>query len=301
MLDRLTSMAVFVQAAQTGSFAAAADKLGMSPQMVAKHIAALERHLATRLLNRTTRKQSLTEFGRAYLERCQTVLAEVNAADALAQAVQLRPQGRLRINAPVTFGRHGLMPMVTRFLRDFPEVELELTLSDRLVDPIEEGYEAIVRIGPIGENLALVARPLKPYRLVTCASPAYLSEHGTPLKPADLADHECVGFAPWPADLNRQWRFHKGGRDIEATVGSRLLINDWGAIHSAALDGFGIVLGSEHAVAEDLAAGRLVRVLPDFDGPVRPMHLLYAADRRMTSKLRCFIDRMIEAFGDSHR
>jgi DNA-binding transcriptional LysR family regulator len=298
VLDRLTGMAVFVQATQTGSFAAAADKLGMSPQMVAKHIAALEQHLATRLLNRTTRKQSLTEFGRAYLERCQTVLAEVDAADALAQAVQVKPQGRLRISAPVTFGRHGLIPAVTQFLRDFPEVELELTLSDRLVDPVEEGYEAIVRIGPIDENLPMVARPLKPYRLVACASPAYLSEHGTPLEPADLARHECVLFAPWPTDLNRRWRFQQGGREVEATVGSRLSINDWGAIHSAARDGFGIVLGSEHAVGEDLAAGRLIRVLPDFEGPSRPMHLLYAADRRMTPKLRCFVDRMIGTFGD---
>jgi DNA-binding transcriptional LysR family regulator len=299
VLDRLTSMTVFVQATQAGSFAAAADKLGMSPQMVARHIAALEQHLATRLLNRTTRKQSLTEFGRAYLERCQTVLAEVNAADALAQAVQVKPQGRLRINAPVTFGRHGLMPLVARFLRDFPEVELELTLSDRQVDPIEEGYEAIVRIGPLDENLAMVARPLQPYRLVACASPAYLNEHGTPLEPADLAGHECVGFAPWPADLNRQWHFQQSGRDGEAAVGSRLSINDWGAIHSAARDGFGIVLGYEHAVAEDLAAGRLMRVLPDFEGPSRPMHLLYAADRRMTPKLRCFVDRMVETFGDN--
>ncbi|MBD1554457.1 LysR family transcriptional regulator [Pseudomonas sp. C2L11] len=290
-------MAVFVQATQMGSFAAAAANLGMSPQMVARHIAALEQHLATRLLNRTTRKQSLTEFGRAYLERCQAVLAEVNAADALAQAAQAKPQGRLRINAPVTFGRHALMPLITRYLHDFPQVELELTLSDRRVDPVEEGYEAIVRIGPLDEHLAMVARPLRPYRLVACASPAYLKEHGTPLNPTDLARHECIGFSPWPVDLNRQWRFQQNGHDGEAAVASRLSINDWGAMHSAARSGFGIVLGPEHAVAEDLAAGRLVRVLPDFEAPARAMHLLYAADRRMTPKLRCFVERMIETFG----
>lgn len=301
MLDRLTSMAVFVQAVRKGSFAAAADTLGMSPQMVAKHVTALERHLATRLLNRTTRKQSLTEFGHVYLERCQTVLADVNAADALAGEIQARPQGRLRVNAPLTFGRHGLMPLVTRFLQDHPDVDVELTLSDRLVNPVEEGFEAIVRIGPLDGNLAMVARPLHRYRLVACASPAYLAAHGTPVEPDDLAGHECVGFTPWPAERNRHWHFTRNGHLSMAAVTSRLRLNEWGAMHCAARDGFGIVLGYEQAVAEDLASGRLVRVLPDFDGPSRPMHLLYAADRRMTPKLRGFVERVIGAFGDDPR
>jgi DNA-binding transcriptional LysR family regulator len=297
MLDRLTSMAVFVEAAEAGSFARAADKLGMSAQMVAKHVAALEHHLDVRLLNRTTRKQSLTEFGDRYLERCQIVLTEVAAAEALAGESQIRPQGLLRINAPVTFGRYALMPQVTRFMIDYPQVGVALTLSDRLVDPIEEGYEAIVRMGVLEENLTLVARPLKDYRLVACAAPSYIRTYGMPLKPGDLSNHECLGFAHWPAALNRQWTFDQAGSSSPVAVHSRLIVNDWGAIHSAVLSGFGITLGYEHAVAEDLAAGRLVQVLPDFEGPSRPMHLLYASDRRMTPKLRFFVDRIVESFG----
>ena len=203
MLDRLTSMTVFVQTVRYGSFAAAAEKLNMSPQMVAKHIEALEQRVETRLLNRTTRKQSLTVFGRLYLDRCHSVLSEVEAADMLAQSSHARPQGRLRVNAPVTFGRHGLMPVVTQFLNRYPDVDVELTLSDRLIDPVEEGYEAVVRLGPLQKNLALIARPLRTYRLVACASPAYLLAHGTPQLPSDLIDHECLGFAPWVSDLSR--------------------------------------------------------------------------------------------------
>lgn len=297
MLDRLTSMAVFVQAAATGSFAGAADKLNMSPQMAAKHIGALEQQLAARLLNRTTRKQNLTEFGRLYLERCQLVLAEVAAADALAQDLQARPSGRLRVNAPLTFGRHALLPLVTGFLRDYPGVDVELNLSDRMVDPVDDGFEAIIRIGPLDENLALVARPLRPYRLIACASPAYLSTHGHPLTPADLASHQCIGFSAWPDALNRRWRFRRDGVESSVAVGSRLNLNDWSAVRDAALDGFGIVLGYEHALAQDISSDRLVQVLPALEGPSRPMHLLYAADRRMTPKLRCFIDRVVETFG----
>lgn len=299
MLDRLTSMTVFVMAAETGSFAAAADRLGMSPQMVAKHVGALERQLGTRLLNRTTRKQSLTEFGRIYLEHCQAILAEVDTADALAQEVNAKPRGRLRVNAPVTFGRYGLMPFVTRFLRDYPEVQLELVLSDRLTDPIEDGYEATLRIGPLDQNLAMVARSLAPYRLLACASPAYLGEFGTPEEPAQLGRHECLGFMPWPASLNRQWSFSRHGRRHDVAVSSRLSLNDWSAMHSAALAGSGIVLGYEHAVAQDLSAGRLIRVLPDYEVPSRPMHILYVADRRMTPKLRCFVEGVVAAFGEA--
>ncbi|HHM8840639.1 TPA: LysR family transcriptional regulator [Pseudomonas aeruginosa] len=297
MLDRLTSMAVFVRAAEAGSFAAVAESLGMTPQMVAKHVAALERQLGTRLIQRTTRRQSLTEFGQQYLERCHTILAEVEAADTLAQTAQAEPRGRLRLNAPVTFGRYGLMPLVTGFLRAFPAVDIDVVLSDRLVDLVDEGFEAVLRIGALNPQLALVARPLQPYRLLACASPDYLARHGTPREPADLAGHECVGFSAWPSAFSRQWRFVRDGAEHAVAVGSRLNLSDWGAMYAAALDGYGIVFGYERAVATDLAAGRLVRVLEGYELPARPMHLLYAADRRMTPKLRAFVDWMLRALG----
>ena len=164
MMDRLTSMAAFVTAADVGSFAAAAAQLGMSPQMVAKHVTFLEDRLGSRLLNRTTRRQSLTEVGRAYHERCKIVLAEADAADALAQERRALPRGRLRITAPVTFGAHSLMPLVTRYLRDHPEVEIDLALTDRFVDLVEEGREVAFRVGLLDDS-GLLARSLAPYRL----------------------------------------------------------------------------------------------------------------------------------------
>ncbi|TBU89969.1 LysR family transcriptional regulator [Phytopseudomonas dryadis] len=297
MLDRLTSMAVFVRAAEAGSFAAVAESLGMTPQMVAKHVAALERQLGTRLIQRTTRRQSLTEFGRLYLERCHAILAEVEAADTLAQTAQAEPRGRLRLNAPVTFGRYGLMPLVVGFLHACPAVEVDVVLSDRLVDLVDEGFEAVLRIGALDPQLALVARPLQPYRLLACASPDYLARHGSPSEPVDLAGHECVGFSAWPSAFSRQWHFVRAGAEYSVAVASRLNLSDWGAMHAAALNGYGIVLGYERALSEDLAAGRLVRVLADYDVPARPMHLLYAADHRMTPKLRAFVDWMLRAIG----
>jgi DNA-binding transcriptional LysR family regulator len=297
MLDRLTSMAVFVQTVRCGSFAAAAEKLGMSPQMVAKHIESLEHRVETRLLNRTTRKQSLTVFGGLYLEQCQSVLAEVEVADRLAQSSHAVPHGRLRVNAPVTFGRHTLMPVVSQFLKRYPHVNVELTLSDRLIDPMEEGYEAVVRLGPLQKNLALVARPLRTYRLVACASPAYLKIHGTPQLPTDLTHHECLGFAPWVSDLSRNWHFQQDGRVTDVPVRGRLQVNDWEALRSAARDGFGVLIGYEQAIAADLESGQLVRILPGYQGPIRPIHLLYAADHRMPPKLRCFIDYLMERLG----
>lgn len=296
MLDRLTSMAVFVRAADLGSFTAAAAEFGLSTQMVSKHIMALEQQLGSRLLHRTTRKQSLTEIGYLYHERCQTILAEVEAAGALTEQAQATPRGRLRINAPVTFGSQSLVPLITRYLRQYPEVEIDLTLSDRLVDPIEEGYEAVIRLGPINDSTTLVARPLAPYRLIACASPAYLAEHGKPETPAYLLEHECLGFAYWFGTLGRNWRFSRDSCIYDAPVNGRLQINDWKGLLHAALEGFGITLGYEAALTEALSAGRLVRILPDYEGPSRPMHLLYAADQRMTPKLRYFIDDVVATF-----
>lgn len=201
MIDRLTSMEAFVVAAESGSYASAALRLGMSPQMVAKHVSALELKLGARLLNRTTRRQSLTELGSAYYERCKHILAEAQEADSLAQIMSATPRGKLRISAPVTFGAHSLMPFVTAFLRQHPEVEIDLNLTDRTVDLVEEGYEAAFRIGPIA-NSSFIARPLAPYRLIACAAPSYLQARGTPQVPADLTAHDCLGYVYWsrPAD-----------------------------------------------------------------------------------------------------
>jgi DNA-binding transcriptional LysR family regulator len=261
MMDRLTSMEVFVKAADSGSFAGAAAALGLSSQMVGKHVRSLEERVGARLLNRTTRRQSLTEFGGAFYERCKLVLAEAAAADDLAADLRAVPRGRLRVNAPVNFGTHRLVPMLVRYLRQHPEVTVDLTLSDRIVDLIDEGYEAVIRISPLADS-TLIAGSLAPYRLVACASPSYLAGRGSPAMPEDLAGHECLGFAYWARPPADEWQFTGADGAHTVRVGSRLSINNGQALRAAALEGFGIILLSHELLDDDLAAGRLVRVLP---------------------------------------
>lgn len=295
-MDRLASMGIFVRVADLGSFAAAAGVLGISPQMVAKHVVFLEDRLGTALIHRTTRRQSLTEIGRAYYDRCKLVLAEAEAADSLAQDMRSRPQGVLRVNAPVTFGTYGLTPFILRYLDRYPDMRVDLTLCDRFVDPLEEGVEVLVRIGEFEES-ALIARPLAPYRLIACASPAYLERRGMPRTPAELERHDCLGYAYWSQSIACRWLFTRDGATEEVTATGRFRCNDWKALLQGALDGFGIALGPESVLAAELAAGRLVRVFPDYEGPARPMHVLYPAGRRPTVKVCSFVEALVEAFG----
>jgi|SRR6516165_1582308 DNA-binding transcriptional LysR family regulator len=293
-MDRLTSMSVFVRVVEAGSFAAAANALDMSAPMVGKHVRFLEDRLGTNLINRTTRRQSLTEFGRAYYERCKLVLAEAEAADALAMNLRAAPRGRLRINAPVTFGAHSLVPRLGSYLRQYPEVSIDLNLSDRIVDVVDEGYEAVIRIAPLA-NSSLIARPLAPYRMIACAAPSYLAEFGAPETPADLAGRECLGFAYWVPQ--HEWQFNGPDGLCSVRVQSRLSINNGQALRAAALEGLGIILQPEDLLQDDIQAGRLVRVLPGYEPPTRPKHILFAPDRRPTPKLRSFIDFVVAAFG----
>jgi DNA-binding transcriptional LysR family regulator len=296
MMDRLTSMAVFVKAAEAGSFAAAAPALGLSSPMIGKHVRFLEERVGARLLNRTTRRQSLTEVGRAFYDRCRVVLAEAEAAEALAHDLQTAPRGRLRINAPVTFGSYSLVPKLTKYMRLYPEVTVDLTLSDRVVDLVDEGYDAVIRLSVLTDS-TLITRSLAPYRLVACATPSYLAERGVPEVPEDLVGHECLGFAYWARPPMDQWDFTGADGVHKVKVRSRFLVNHGQALREAALSGFGIILQAEDMLRDDLASGRLVRVLPDYEAPSRPMHILFAPDRRPTPKLRSFIDFVVTTFG----
>lgn len=294
-MDRLTSMNVFVRAAELGSFAAAANDLRLSPQMVAKHIARLESRLGTALLNRTTRRQHLTDIGRSYYERCKIVLSEAEAADAIALEMKVTPSGTLRVNAPVTFGTSTLAPFITQYLAQYPETQVELTLSDRLVDPVEEGYEVILRIGELTDS-QMIAYPLRPYRLIACASPGYLAQRGIPLTPAELAQHSCLVYGIWSPQAPCRWQFSKDGKTQEIQPEGRLRSNDWRALLHAAVSGYGVTLGPEDVLKEEITAGRLVQVLPDYDGPSRPMHVLTPAGLRQTVKIRSFIQALRDAF-----
>ena len=289
-------MAVFVKAAETGSFAKAGAALGLTSQSVGKHVRLLEERYGVRLINRTTRRQSLTEAGRAFYDRSKSVLNEMEAAEALAANLQAAPRGNLRINAPVSFGAHSLVPTLAQFLRQHPEVSVDLTLSDRLVDVIDEGYDAVVRIAPIADS-RLIARPIGTYRLAICASPAYLDERGTPEQPADLTRHDCLGFAYWGRGPLNEWRLVGPDGRHAVPVGSRFSTNNGQALRNAAVEGAGIILQPWDMLRDDLAAGRLVRVLRDYEPPPLPIHLLFAPDRRPTPKLRSFIDFVVARFG----
>lgn len=295
-MDRLASMAAFVKTAETGSFAAAAGALGMSPQMVAKHVVWLESRLGARLIHRTTRRQSLTEIGKEYCERCRTVLADADWADAIANDAKGAPRGRLRVNAPVSFGTHALVPVIGRYLRAYPLVEIDLVLNDRFVDLVEEEYDAVIRIGPLADS-SFIARALAPFRLVACASPAYLQERGVPSTPADLDRHACLAYAWGAGSVHGNWQFTRGGKHYKVDVQHRLRLNDAKALLVAALNGIGIAFISEDLAREDLRTGRLMTVLPDYDTLSRPMHLLYHPDRRQTPKLKTFIAAVVGELG----
>lgn len=295
-MDRLTSMSVFIKAADLRSFAATADVMGMSPQMVAKHVMFLENRLGAALLHRTTRRQSLTDVGRAYYDRCKLVLAEAEAADHLAQDMRSRPEGVLRVNAPLTFGSFTLAPFISRYLATYPDMQIDLTLNDRIVDALEEGFDVTVRIGEVEDN-AMIAHPLVPYRLIACAAATYIERRGAPQTPAELEQHDCLSYAYWSPSIPCRWLFTRNGRSHEVKVSGRMRSNDWKALLYAATDGYGITLGPESVLKAEIEAGRLVRVLPDYEGPVRPMHVLYPAGKRPSVKVRSFVEAMLEEFG----
>lgn len=295
-MDRLTSMNVFVKAAELGSFAAVAEALRISPQMVAKHVARLEARLGTTLLSRTTRRQHLTDIGRNYYERCKIVLAEADAADATALEMKVTPSGTIRVNAPVTFGAVALAPFITRYLEHYPDTQVELTLSDRVVDPLEEGYEVIIRIGELTDS-PMIAYPLRPYRLIACASPDYLEQKGVPETPADLVHHSCLIYGIWSPSMPCRWLFYKAGKTEEVRPEGRFRSNDWRALLYAAINGYGVTLGPEDVLREEISVGRLIQVLPNYEGPIRPMNMLIPAGLRQTVKIRSFVNAVSEAFG----
>lgn len=293
-MDRFSSMSIFVKAVEFGSFSAAADALNMSPQLVGKHVQFLEQHLGVRLLNRTTRRQHLTEIGSQFYERSRNILAEVEAAEALAAETRAVPRGKLRVNAPVTFGIHALAPKLPKYLSAHPEVSIDLSLSNRMVDLIDEGYDAVFRIGDLADS-GLIARRLDPYRLVVCAAPSYLRSRGVPSKPNDLKDHECLIFSH--TMLRTHWDFEGPDGNASIPISGRLMIDNGEALLKAALAGLGIVLQSFELIQPSLETGALVPLLPGYSVPTRPLHILYAPDRRITPKLRSFLDFVSSEFG----
>jgi DNA-binding transcriptional LysR family regulator len=288
------NMQVLVRVAELGSFAAAAKELGLSPSMVAKHVQQVEARLGAQVIRRTTRRHSMTETGRLYLERARAILADFETAEASASELQAAPRGTLRVTAPVVLGSHALAPLLGKLSTLYPELRVELTLQDRMVDLLDEGYDVALRSGPVASS-GFIARPLEPLHMLLAASPAYLKRHGTPRRPADLEQHACLGFLY----LTHPDRWRLIGRDGEHSVRvrSRLQINNGEALREAALGGAGVVMQSQLLLAADLARGTLVRVLPGYAPPSRPAHVVYLPDRWRSPKLQRFVEFVLKHLG----
>lgn len=297
-MDRLEQMATFVKTVELGSFSAAANDLNLSPQLVGKQVKMLEQHLGVSLLHRTTRRQSLTDFGRAFYQRAKLILADMQAAESLAAVTRGTPSGRLRINAPVTFGVRTLAPRLLDYMVRYPQVAVDLTLSNELVDILEDGYDVVFRIGELADS-GLKALPLAPYQLVLCAAPAYLARRPPITNPWDLQQHECLGFTF--SDGRSNWCFEGPEGPVAVPITSKLTINQGDPLLAAAVAGLGVVLQPLELVSDALRDGTLVPLLSQYRVPASPMHMLYAPDRRMTPKLRSFLDFTAEALGQRPR
>lgn len=283
-------MLVFAEVVQRGSFTAAADHLGRSKAAVSKEVAGLERRLGAQLLRRTTRSMSLTEIGEVFYARCQRVAEESELAELSVSELQAEPRGEIRIAAPMSFGHRILANELPGFLAQHPEVRLDVDLTDRYIDLIQEKIDLALRIGFMRDS-SLVARKLAPIRATVCASPVYLEKHGTPGSIEELADHECLGYKP-PPDV---WNF-SGNREV--VTSGRLTIDNGDALLNAGLLGFGIVYLPNFLIANDVRAGRLLPLfLEDTDGREAGLWAVYPANRHLSPKVRAFIDYFADRFG----
>ena len=281
-MDKLTGLHVFTTVVEQRSFAAAADRLELSAPMVSKHIKALEQQLGARLLDRTTRRVSVTEAGQAYYQRSKTILEELAQADAAVAELSDKPRGILRLNVPMSFGLRHVVPHLTAFMAQYPALDVDLSLDDRYVDLVADGVDAAIRIGQL-EDSSLVARKLGETQLMAVASPAYLAAHGTPQVPTDLQTHSCIHYKL--STLGRVWPF--GGAQPQAVrIGGRLSLNNGDAARLAACAGQGIALLPDFIVADDLKNGALVQILADFSLPGLPIQVVYPHSRYLSPKVQ---------------
>jgi DNA-binding transcriptional LysR family regulator len=293
-VDRLASMRVFVKVVESSGFAGAAAKLGATPSMVTKHVNRLEAHLGVRLLNRTTRRVSLTEAGSAYYERCVALLGELDETEALVGRHGAEPHGTLRLTAPSDFAGLHLGKPVAAFMERYPEVAVDLACSNRVVDLVEEGFDAGIRVAPRLEG-NFVARRVAASRLVVCASPGYLRAHGTPRTPGDLAQHACVCFSE-PAPMV-ELRYTLRGKTGTVRLRERLRTNQSMVLLQATLDGRGVCLMPTFLAGAALKGRRLRRVLPDADFGTAGVHVVYPHRKFLLAKVRAFTEFLVDWFG----
>ena len=289
-MDLLRSMEAFVLTVKTGSFAASAISLNTSPQMIAKYVVFLEDYLGLKLLNRTTRSQKLTEFGKQYYEKCLFILDEVKSSKTLAQQFIEEPKGRLRISAPVSYGHFNLISVLSRFMRCYPKVNVDLQLSDRYVDLVKDDFDIVFRIGELS-NSSYIARKLNFYKLIFAASPTYLAKNGIPATPNDIKKHQCLIYQYVnPTKKDYLWPFSVNGKVINIPISGTLKSNDTLALANAAVEGLGITMLPQSMLSELIRQNKLFPILQDFLPPAREVHLLYKSDKQQLPKLKMFIE-----------
>jgi DNA-binding transcriptional LysR family regulator len=286
-------MAVFAKVVESASFAAAARHFDMSPSMVSKHVRMLERRLGVRLLNRTTRGVSATEVGQNYYERCLRILSEVEDAERAAGDLQAEPRGLLRVTTSVSFGAHQLAPAIADYLVAYPDVSVDLILKHNFVDLVEERIDLAIRLGQLSDS-SLITKKLYAVETVLCASPGYLAANGTPLQPGDLVEHNCLIYT---YAAGRAWTFtDPNGNAQVIRISGHLLANSGDALLAFALKDTGIVLAPDYLVADELAAGRLIRLLPAYKTPATPVYAVYPHNNFLSAKTRTFVDFLTAHF-----
>jgi len=292
-MDQLGEISTFVRVVEARSFAAAAQALGVTPSGVSKSIARLESRLGARLLNRTTRSLNLTEAGQAFYSRCRDIMGRLADAESELAASRGTIRGRLRIDMPVALGRALIVAPLVRFAESHPDLTLQVSLNDRVVDLVDEGVDVAIRVGQLTDS-RLVARRLHTTRIIAMASPAYLARHGTPRQPDDLASHQCVNFFNPNTGQTLDWTFERDGVTRTVGVRSQLSFNSPEAINAAAEAGAGIARSTEYLIADSLRSGRLVRVLPEWNLGSRPISALYLKSPQVNPKVRAVVEFLAE-------
>lgn len=291
-MDHLTDIAVFVKVVESGSFTKTADELELSRAVISKYLSRLEERLGVRLLNRTTRRLSLTEAGAALYEGSRDALTKIEDAELAISELQREPRGRLKVNVPVSFGMLHLAPALPEFLAEFPGITVDMTMEDRMVDLVHEGYDLAIRVAHLADS-ALVARKLAPERLITCAAPEYLAKHGVPETPEELADHNCILYSYSPA----VWRYTApDGKEIAAPVRGNLRVNNGIAQREAALRGLGIVILPTFYLGECIREGLLKVVLTDYKTDELGVYAVYPQRKYLSPKVRAFIEFFAKRF-----
>ena len=295
-MDLFQSMRAFVTTVNAGSMSAAGIQLNLTPAMIGQHIAALEYRLGTRILNRTTRRQNLTDFGASYLEQCKDIIERVSLADMEAEAQSTEARGALRITAPISFGSSLLMTALKRYRDLFPLVKIDILLTDRNVDLVEEGVDIAFRIGKVPDS-RLIQRTLMPYKMVACAAPSYLTEHGTPNHPSELSNHDIVLFTP-AARAPLKW--YKNELQVEVKPKCMVTVNSGHGLVNAAKSGLGVIMQPKMLLEPEIKSGNLVQILPDWKLGERQISILYYRDQNMTPRLRSFITFSLKEFTEGH-